>query len=622
MAATGSAEEVAEVAERFSLSVFATLRDAQTQQGLKHADYVRYSGYCTRRLRRLYKSMGHKHGKGKYEGRELAAEDVKEARHFLIPLMCAERCWAQALEIKKEIENTKKWRSHRRQHMVKKLRRATKWADELVRLCAARATTRTAMEAEAYASFLKGTQLMEVERRWQGALQHFLQARALYEKLARGGGESFAAEGAIFLELQSEVEPMILFCKYQQQKAQGTSKLSDLQELREATEGASSSLRAQLDTLMSEAEESASLESVEWRGRAVAIPAPRLVSPASDVVAHFKKMEEDGAAGAGDTEALERRLGAYGTLFTLFDTVRQVAQSEKAEVAGGGASAMSQESQDQRRRLEEFERCVSGLMLESKVRRNLELIQSKWASYVPSSKEGRKAVNTTPEEMYRLHEHLKLDVFDLSELASAQGAEDEALYEECSAAMAAIKAILCFFLGEQHNASKRDKEAYLLYNRAVDHGGALEEASARGRGSELFAPILKSAEDVSSLSRIGRCIAHARACVVAPALDRAARGGDSLESAGTAMLLLENLSEASSFVGHPGRKVCALPPTLELLPCQPFLLDTAIDHIEYPEVPTEKTRAKEQERPREVASEGVGQSILGGVTSMFGWGSK
>ncbi|QDZ24032.1 subunit Srp68 of signal recognition particle [Chloropicon primus] len=621
-------EEAGEV-ERYDLSVFSSLRKTQTQQGMRHGDYLRYSKYCTRRLLRLYKSLKHTHGKGKYEKRELKACDVTEERYFLIPLMCAERVWAQAMEIKKEMENSKKWRGHRKQHMAKKLRKASKWADDFTKLCSARATSRTVLESEAYASFMKGTYLMEVEEKWQAALQQFLQTRALYEKLTRGGADGGADGGAgdssVFIELQSEIEPVILFCKYQQQKEQGTSKLSDLQQLKDSTEGMSAHLKAQLDSLMSGAEGSAMVGEIAWRGKTVAIPGKRLVSPTSDVVAQIKKMEEDSStsgkgAGLSEREVLEKRLGAYGSLFTMFDTVKQIIHSEKSEVAGGGASAMSAESKEQKKVLEQFERMVSGLMLESHVKRNVELIQSKYEAYIPSNKEGRRAINTTPEEMYRLYEHLKLDVFDLSELASRQGEEDEALYDECSVAMNAIKTILCFFLGEHYNTKKQDKEAFLLYNRAIEHSDRVEDSGAKV--SNLFAPILAAAENISGLSRIGRCITHARACASNSVSRRESFSEQAAKEDDATETLLDNLSKPKSFVGNRKRQVCRLPPSLKSLPCQPFLLDTAIDHIKYPEVPVEKTLAEADQAGKAEEEATAASSLLGGVTSMFGWGSK
>ena len=190
--------DVTEGEEKYALDVYTLLRVTQAQHGLKHGDYERYRKYCSRRLLRLYKSLKFVHGKGgKFEKRSLSVEEVKEARYFLIPLMNAERCWSSAMAVKKEIENSKKWVTHRKHHMFKKLKRATTWADEFTSLCSAKGDSRTATEAEAYALFMKGMYLLE--RGDSNALTAFLQTRSLYEKLGRGGSNE---DSATFLELQ------------------------------------------------------------------------------------------------------------------------------------------------------------------------------------------------------------------------------------------------------------------------------------------------------------------------------------------------------------------------------------------------------------------------------------
>lgn len=39
------------------MEVFRITKDAQQQHGLRHADYQRYRGYCSRRIRRLRKVL-------------------------------------------------------------------------------------------------------------------------------------------------------------------------------------------------------------------------------------------------------------------------------------------------------------------------------------------------------------------------------------------------------------------------------------------------------------------------------------------------------------------------------------------------------------------------------------
>ena len=598
--------------DKLSFDVFATLRETQAQQGMKHGDYLRYRKYCARRLLRLYKSLKFSHApnkKGAYEGRELTAEEITEGRHFMLPLMNAERAWAHAMEIKKEMENTKKWQAHRRHHLVKRLKRATQWADTFKQLCATKGAARTALEAEAYATHMKGNFALEVEKNWKEALQLFLHARSIYENLGRTSAESNdKSSNKIFMELVSEVEPVVLFCKYQQQKAEGNTKASDLEELKGSARGLQTPayLVSSMETLVSETEQSVKVEDISWRGKTVSIPTARLVAPTSDAIAQAKQMQDSET----DKVALEKRLEGYGRLFQSFNTVKQVIQSEKAELAGGGASAMSDTSKEQKTKLETFEKVVSGLMLESQLRRNLELIDARWAGYVASNKQGRKAANTSPEEMHRLHEHLKMDVFDLSELASSPNDEDEALYEACSTAMNAIKTVLCFFLGEQYFLMQKNKEAYLLYNKAVDYSDMLEGSNS---ADSLFARVLAGSEKASNMARIARCVSHAKACATTEEGDESnaesSMKDETTTTTAAVMSLLDHLDVPQSFAAaNEGRHVCQIPLSMKSLVSHPFMLDTAVGHINYPQVPAEKT--------------GGQQAKGAGILGMFGWGAK
>eukprot|EP00959_Pyramimonas_sp_CCMP1952_P264669 5533887-Pyramimonas_sp.AAC.2 len=87
--------------------------------------------------------------------------------------MLAERAWSYAMELKKEVAADPR----KRMHLLKRLRKAARWAAELAALCAARADTRTALEAEAYSSWMGANVLFEQEKDWDGALNKFLRTR-------------------------------------------------------------------------------------------------------------------------------------------------------------------------------------------------------------------------------------------------------------------------------------------------------------------------------------------------------------------------------------------------------------------------------------------------------------
>jgi signal recognition particle subunit SRP68 len=74
------------------------------QHGLRHGDYQRYRGYCTRRVKRLRKSLNLPQGdKRNFKKREVKLSHIEsknsDQRFFHIPLMLAERTWAYAMQV-------------------------------------------------------------------------------------------------------------------------------------------------------------------------------------------------------------------------------------------------------------------------------------------------------------------------------------------------------------------------------------------------------------------------------------------------------------------------------------------------------------------------------------------
>lgn len=112
------------------------IKEAQQQHGLRHGDYQRYRGYCTRRIRRLRKALKFPQGdKRHFKRRDVTLAQVTgkraDERFIHIPLISAERSWAYAMQLKQE-SNTE---PRKRFHLVSKLRKACVYALQLQELC-------------------------------------------------------------------------------------------------------------------------------------------------------------------------------------------------------------------------------------------------------------------------------------------------------------------------------------------------------------------------------------------------------------------------------------------------------------------------------------------------------
>ena len=122
--------------------------------------------------------------------------------------MNAERAWAHAMELKTASRGDN---ARKRHHAIKRLAKAALHAAQLAALTAARSDARTALEAEAYASWMSGNVLLERESDWGAALSRFTRAQAAYEQLAKVGASEEAAAARTRL---SELEPALRFCRY------------------------------------------------------------------------------------------------------------------------------------------------------------------------------------------------------------------------------------------------------------------------------------------------------------------------------------------------------------------------------------------------------------------------
>ena len=70
-----------------TLEIFNVVKSSHAQHGLRHGDYTRYRQYCSRRLRRIRKTLGMQHGKGRFVRRALEPHMVLQLSDpSLIPL--------------------------------------------------------------------------------------------------------------------------------------------------------------------------------------------------------------------------------------------------------------------------------------------------------------------------------------------------------------------------------------------------------------------------------------------------------------------------------------------------------------------------------------------------------
>mmetsp|Transcript_26180 Transcript_26180/g.71828 ORF Transcript_26180/g.71828 Transcript_26180/m.71828 type:complete len:668 (-) Transcript_26180:157-2160(-) len=217
--------------EIFHLDIHAWLDSQQTSHGVRHDDYGQYHAYCTRRLSRLShkppaakaylvnsskyassnpnkpKTAGGRHAfcgrshdtfaltkevEAKAEANAdegaLAGDDgqpttTTEVVTVPVPhenilwhlLVNAERSWAHANELQKA--------HHKRQPVLKKLKRANYWAKLLVEKAKISANAETQKECEAYAAWMAANLAME-QMQYQAASESYARAMSLCHELS------------------------------------------------------------------------------------------------------------------------------------------------------------------------------------------------------------------------------------------------------------------------------------------------------------------------------------------------------------------------------------------------------------------------------------------------------
>ncbi|RWS21179.1 hypothetical protein B4U80_00527, partial [Leptotrombidium deliense] len=258
------------------------IKDAQSQHGLKHGDYHRYRGYCSRRLRRVRKSLGFIQSSGSkskstFHSKNVTNEMVFEAsknkkdplRYLFIPLMSAERAWSYAMALKQEA-NTE---PRKRFHLTRRLYKAVKYAQELEKICNDEPTkcdARTKLESQAYSAYLNGIYYFETEN-WKKAQEFLKRADAIYVKLCQAINDDEASTP--YRQRIDELKPTLRYCAFNIGE-QGVGAQDFIDKLKsEAPEVEDEFLASKLDQLIVQTREkqAVTLSEVVWLGKSITV---------------------------------------------------------------------------------------------------------------------------------------------------------------------------------------------------------------------------------------------------------------------------------------------------------------------------------------------------------------
>ncbi|KAL3341836.1 hypothetical protein AABB24_026051 [Solanum stoloniferum] len=557
---------------KFSINVLQLLKSAQMQHGLRFGDYARYRRYCTARLRRLYKSLKFTHGRLKYTKRPISITTVTEVRFLHVVLYTAERAWSHAME-KKTLPDGPNARQ--RSYLIGRLRKAVKWASLFQELCSIKGDSRTSLEAEAYAAYMKGSLLFEQDQNWDVALKCFKSARAVYEELGKYGD---LENQVLCRERVEELEPSVRYCLHK--IGESNLQTSELVSIGEMEGPALDLFKAKLEAAMAEArsQQAASMTEFHWLGNRFPISNAKIrVS-----ILKAQELEKDIHGSAADSLPAEKKLVLYDKIFAAYHEARSCIRNDLVTAAN---------SENVKDELSGLDKAIGAILGQRTIERNQLLVKIA-KSKLNKVRDDKNEKVTKPEELVRLYDLLLQNTADLSDLVSSgrdRKMEEVALAEECELKSMVFRAERCFYLAKSYSSADKRTEAYALYSRARSLAdAALMKLQSVNAADQV---IIKELRTLCNESRANSCVEHAKGIMEEEkAPENLSKKISNISLNGTdkkmEKLLMEKLDTYESAVGEANMKVAprigTFPPAFQPVPRNPIVLDLAYNLIEFP----------------------------------------
>ncbi|GBN20897.1 Signal recognition particle subunit SRP68 [Araneus ventricosus] len=462
----------------------------------------------------------------------------------------AERAWGYAMQLKQEA-NTE---PRKRFHLVARLRKASKIANELETLCeSTKCDARTKLEAQAYAAWIKGSLYFELQE-WQKAMEFFRVSQTIYEKLSEALNEE---EVILYKQRVEELVPNIRYCAY---NIGDESAINDLLKMRLSGKTAGEDLLANdLDHLIAQTREkqAVTLSEVEWRNRKIPVR--------HEKIRLFLLNVQDSQMQVEQAADLQAKIAVYERLLMECKDAIQVVRDEIKDQAAKGRSEAVQSS------LTFLQSYLTYIRLSKTVERNLLLIESLKENMSPEAGGDGKKV-TKPQDLVRPYEIIIQNLNEMTQLPSLEN--DSNFLEETEASSLAYKAHRCFYIAEVYAAASKWVEAVALYGRAEEYikrslkNPALKDKKLIGQLKELNTKIEGNKYNAYSLSILGSD----------------SSGAQNENADKNKKLLMERLDE---YVEDPTLvsqqpRIAKFPPDFQPIPCKPLFFDLALNQIEFP----------------------------------------
>ena len=483
MTSLAQAEESSLPRPRFALHILSTIKDAQNTNGLRMAaNYRRYRQYCSRRLRRLRKCKqmrfmyAPKSGRG-YFKKEITPDIVDDVRYLQVLLMSSERAWSYSRELKAENETYDRPRKYF--HMKRRLAKATQWADKLHNLCVECADDRTALEAQAYASWMRATLLLEAAS-WETSLTHFGVARKIYDQLSRVGTME---QQEMFKERVAEIDPSIGYCKFNIGLSNGGSGMSE-QEQQDVIQDMSYDLQTKINVVLSQTrrEQATVTDSVTWLGTVLPLRSEAMrkaIIKIQDYLFNFESIISSSINQPQRDDAFLKVQGSYDDAGSSLRTDVKKAKGrgeQKSELLLRELKLMGNwlrfhKLRNIMARAEERARIMNDQSNSGKEDASDETkTTTMTAQESSSSEEGhankKKGTSMTgATDMVKLYDTLMQYAQEALALEGVQESQED--YRELQAVSCEYRAMRCYFMAKSQEETNKLSDAFVLYKHAM-----------------------------------------------------------------------------------------------------------------------------------------------------------
>ncbi|KAG5682074.1 hypothetical protein PVAND_011456 [Polypedilum vanderplanki] len=571
-------DPASEAPKIYTLEVLRMIRDMQQQHGLRHGDYQRYRGYCTRRVKRLRKNLNlpqgdRKHFKKKEVNINHLESKNSNEKYIHIPLILAERCWAYAMQLRQEANSEPR----KKYHLISKLKKACVYSRQLLFLAnTSFCDARTKLEAEAYDSWIHGSFYFELNQ-WKEAAEYLKKTQIVYENLLKALPEE---EQTIYRAKIDELSPSLRYCSYNIGENASVNDLLEIQRV---------GLLDNLGALVAQTrtEQTDAFQSTEWRGRKITVR-PQKVRMFLLSVQDLDKSIEKAKEFQAKIDIIENvLLDCKDAVLALKDEIRNDPKNRVSNQEG------------QLSGMQFLLSYIQYIRMKLTLERNLYLI----GQLKQNKEDDGTTKKSRPQDISRLYEII---LQNISEMQQLNGLENDTEYQnEIKDLANAFKAFRCYYIALTLVNLKRWKEAVAMYERSTKY--ATQAIKAKVHEFNLQADLNELLKNIEG----NKFSAHAYSVLESDNQDETVFYGKTQK---TTKPLLERLNQyvEDPTLNSKNPNVYKLTPEMEAIPCKPLFFDLALNFIEFPSLDDKK----EQVTNKKVS--GVGGLIKG----FLGFGDK